>query len=67
MQTPTLKKTSTILDGFSSIYAFNQTVDIPYQNKNSVEKSLYSHWAAVGDYIQLAMNDFDYEQKIKHN
>ncbi|KAA0448926.1 MAG: hypothetical protein FXV79_04590 [Candidatus Thioglobus sp.] len=56
-----------LLEGFLSIYDFNQTINIPYQQKNSVEKSIFQHWNITGGYLKQAMDDFDCEQKNNKN
>ncbi|SMN11617.1 hypothetical protein SPBRAN_1903 [uncultured Candidatus Thioglobus sp.] len=66
MQVQAQNKMRKLLDGFLSIYEFDETIHIPYQEKNSVAKSLYGHWNTVGDYLQFAMTEFDHEQKT-HN
>ncbi len=45
-----------LLEGFLSIYDFNQTINIPYQQKNSVEKSIFQHWNITGGYLKMEEN-----------
>ncbi len=66
MQLKTSNKTTNLLDGVLSIYDFSPSIEIPYQNDDSVEQSIAQHWTAVGNYLQDAMNDFDHEQKSQH-
>lgn len=60
-------QTQNLLEGFLSIYDFDQTIRIPYQQENSLEKSLSQHWNIAGVCLQKAMNDFDHEQKNQHS
>ncbi|SMM99466.1 hypothetical protein SPONN_606 [uncultured Candidatus Thioglobus sp.] len=60
------KNNNFFIDFFNLYDGLSQPIEIPYQQENSVAKSLYGHWSAVGDYLQFAMTEFDHEQKT-HN
>lgn len=51
-----------LLEGFLSIYDLTPEITNPYKDED-IEQSLAKHWHSVGDYLQIAMNDFDDEQR----